>query len=168
MRKSVILAVSAAAIVAAGGGGYAMWTASSAYRAKEAVLAKLRDPASAVFTGVESCANPYGDTFVTGYVNSRNGFNAMSGNQRFFVSLWGDEPYAEIASDDPERPNLPTLYEAALNDPSLKDKSCLKLREVAEAGEQAEIAKINERLESDARMREMADKAVEEASAAVR
>ena len=54
---------------------------------KRLVLAVLRDPDSAVFTGVQSFRPPHngGKVIVCGYVNSHNGFGGMTGSQRFIV-----------------------------------------------------------------------------------
>lgn len=50
---------------------------------KKALLARLKDPKSAVISGDFMSDNASGQPTLCGYVNSRNAFGGMSGPQRF-------------------------------------------------------------------------------------
>ncbi len=52
------------------------------------IKGKLRDPASAEFSGFY-VSRKLGIPITCGYVNARNGFGGMSGKERFFVSQAG-------------------------------------------------------------------------------
>lgn len=70
--------------------------------AKVAVLAKLRDPQSAVFDGVHVSRGP-SLPLVCGWVNSRNGFGGMTGRQRFTGSNNGATLEEEMAPGEMDK-----------------------------------------------------------------
>ena len=61
--------------------------------AKGMVSVQLRDPSSAVYTGVR-LVKINGEKAVCGLVNSRNGFGGMSGNSQFVRLL--DDPLQTV------------------------------------------------------------------------
>ena len=77
-------------------------------QAEASVRAKLRDPASAIFSE-ERIVGTGPDRRVCGFVNAKNGFGGYSGNQRFVsfmgtLAYIGDEQPLEAIWSRPEHP----------------------------------------------------------------
>ncbi|MNS23535.1 hypothetical protein D3C72_553530 [compost metagenome] len=69
--------------------------------ARGAVLAKLRDPSSALFRNVRRIRHENGTTTFCGEVNARNGYGGMAGFQRFEAGVT-DRGEASARLDDQE------------------------------------------------------------------
>jgi hypothetical protein len=74
---------------------------------KEAVMAKLRDPESARFSGIKATGTifnhkvtglPVLDGQACGFVNAKNGYGGYMGMMPFSVMLLGDEVFAHPRS----------------------------------------------------------------------
>jgi hypothetical protein len=107
-----------------------VWYVSPQERAKRDVKESLKDPASAIFSKLETCWANGSAQYVSGYVNSRNSYGAYSG-KTFFVTNFElgliKTTFNEFDSFWPKT----AYYMNQIEIESLKEVSCDKLIDLA-------------------------------------
>lgn len=95
--KTGIAILVGAAVLGAG----VFWWNSPSEATKRAVKDALKDPSSAMFSDFTTCRGPDGGLrFVSGYVNARNSFGGMTGDQMFIATFTDDGSGADVRFDD--------------------------------------------------------------------
>jgi hypothetical protein len=133
MNKSIVASLFAAALVM-GGSAYASWHFSDTERAKRDVRETLVDPASAIFSDIESCAD-YGKlVYVTGLVNARNSMGGMNGKKRFLAQAVGGGFISTVETGDMfDNPNLGDKFAKARRYAAAHPMSCKRVEQIAAA-----------------------------------
>lgn len=133
MNKSIVASLSAAAVVM-GGGAYASWHFSDTERAMRDVRETLVDPASAIFSDIESCANDGKLVYVTGLVNARNSMGGMTGKRRFLAQAMGGGFISTVETGDMfDNPNLGDKFVKARRYAAAHPMPCRRVEQIASA-----------------------------------